>query len=308
MNVLAIDGGTSNTRVALVQDGRVIGREACGVGANRNRDQLPEAIQTACEHLLSAHGLLWADITRGVASGMIGSELGLHAMGYCPTPATMEKIAAACEAVEGILPIPLWFLPGVRMPESGWDGDMMRGEEAEYFGIMAALPAGNAYRTVLLPGTHNKIIYGASTAILRFRTCMSGDMIAATAGHTILQHNVQLQKDIDYTALEAGFRTAAEEGLTAALFRIRAADKFSDEAVSSSAKSSFLAGALLEGDVRAVGTFPQSGILVGGSSPLRDELAYLLTLDDRRRVEKLDAALCENAPALGACEIIKYRL
>ena len=141
MKLIAIDGGTTHTRLYLTDGVTVFDSERKKAGAGSNRDgSLAAAVREGVDALLARNALSLADIDAVTASGMIGSELGLHAIPYVPAPATLAQIAEAAEEVRlpEVCRKPILFFPGVR----GGDGsslaadDVMRGEETEYFGLV----------------------------------------------------------------------------------------------------------------------------------------------------------------------------
>lgn len=84
-NYLTIDGGTTNTRVSLVCEHRLLATKKMSIGAgNADVASLKSAIRTAIAQVLSENGRTEQDICRIIASGMISSEYVL-----CDLPHTI---------------------------------------------------------------------------------------------------------------------------------------------------------------------------------------------------------------------------
>jgi 2-dehydro-3-deoxygalactonokinase len=177
--VIALDGGTTNTRARLVHGSRVVAtaRRAVGVrdtvlsdpgsrpglvpaeGASARREGLVRAVREVIAEVgvdRQAEGPGEAGEGPGsgprhaylVAAGMLSSEVGLVAIPHVTAPAGLDDIARAAAFVD--LPEidnrPILVVPGIRTPAAeGRDGwfasDVMRGEECETFGAHAALLA-----------------------------------------------------------------------------------------------------------------------------------------------------------------------
>ena len=134
MRYITVDGGTSNTRVMLVQNGQIedIVRIPFGARAGiENATALRTAIRDGISELLVRHKLKEADIERILASGMITSEFGLCNLPHTCAPAGIAELHAQLHEVvlEDISPIPFVFIRGVKtVGTSVADTDMMRGE------------------------------------------------------------------------------------------------------------------------------------------------------------------------------------
>ncbi|HEX8554135.1 MAG TPA: 2-dehydro-3-deoxygalactonokinase, partial [Sphingomonas sp.] len=167
---IAADWGTTNRRVFLIEGGTVVSVERDERGASVVKDYLAEI--AAIRARVGDHPMLLA--------GMVGSTIGWTAVPYLPAPAGMEELAAAAAEVG----------PGVRIvPGVSWQdgrrGDVMRGEEVQLFGAVAA---GMAPADGLLcqPGTHCKWVVMESSRIVRFTTAMTGELFALLRTHGIL--------------------------------------------------------------------------------------------------------------------------
>lgn len=282
--VIIIDGGTTNTRLALVRDGKTLCRTklACGAGdtarLGSNR-MLAESVKNAIGALTAEAGMELTALDGIYASGMIGSELGLHAVPHIPTPAGLKELARGCETVSlpAVSPVPITFVPGVksdsRLPD---ECDLMRGEEVEALGIRALCGEKDAF-VLLLPGTHNKIIFlDADGCIERFCTAMSGELTRCICEHTILREALDggYTKTPDRAFLLKGYDLCEMYGFTAALFKIRV---FSKQMTLTAAQLySMLVGMVLHEDVKLALSFGSTAhVRVAGSEPFKSALGIL---------------------------------
>ena len=150
-----IDGGTTNTRFTLTEDGRVLERVSRHVGASSaeadgNR-ALREAVAEELSVIQARHGLR---AERVVIAGMITSGSGLYELAHVPAPAGADELAAGAKQIEmpDVTPAPILCLPGVKCFCDG-QSDMMRGEEVEIMGALGAPEEGP--RAFIHFGSHN---------------------------------------------------------------------------------------------------------------------------------------------------------
>ena len=307
--LIHIDGGTTNTRLYLTDGEKVFSsvKKKVGAGSNQN-GSLAAAVREGLGELLARNALSLADIDGITASGMIGSELGLHAMDYVSAPASVADIAAKAESV--LLPEvcekPIVFFPGVCVREGELaDMDIMRGEETEYFGLIRALNVKGRV-VVVLPGTHCKIMVGTEDKIERFRTTMSGEVLGAVAKNTILSRSVELSAGYDEAMFLCGAEMENKLGLLGALFKIRVSDKFL--ALTPAQKKSLLTGMMRAGDVRAIEeAVKRDGVktvILAGDEPMKSEpLPLLRSLGGEARVLIADDTATDAATALAGVAI-----
>ncbi|MEL7691129.1 2-dehydro-3-deoxygalactonokinase [Citromicrobium bathyomarinum] len=227
---LAIDWGTTNRRIYLIEGGQVLHTERDGRGVASGPD-FPaevEAIRTRFGH----HKILLA--------GMIGSTIGWKQAPYVPCPAGLEALAdGALDLGDGV-----YILPGVSRLDDA-RADVMRGEEVQLIGAVAA---GLAPPDALLiqPGTHCKWAAMSDGAIARFTTAMTGELFALLRDNSILAPNLHDPVEPGKAFL-TGVAKGLERDLSAELFGIRSAAVLgrSDE----SGRSSFASGLLIGAEV-----------------------------------------------------------
>lgn len=317
--LITIDGGTTNTRLTLIENGNVIDRIKKKVGARDSLDGSPlkTAVRDGIRELLSGNSLTENRIDAVVLSGMIGSASGLAEIPHILAPAGKNELAGSLVRLEmpEICSVPLTFIPGVKTFDSlRKDGmtaelsalaagcDIMRGEETELVGILESTGIPRKSASVMLPGSHLKLVrLDAEGRIVSFTTSMSGELMRAAAENTILAQSLQgvFPKKADDDWLRAGFDAAGKLGLNSALFKIRILANFAS--VEPEKLYSYLMGAVFREDVLAASR--SETVVIGGSEPFRSALSTLLGgLCD---VKTLDDALAENCSATGAEAIFR---
>lgn len=318
--VVALDGGTTNTRARLIREGKVIATTRRAVGARDTVLQaegklgLSSAVRAAIDEVIHLGGGSTPD--RIVAAGMMGSDVGLVNVPHVLAPAGAAELAKGARLVN--LPdaadTPILFIPGIRTPASpgpaGWvEADVMRGEECETLGAIRLLSlSGSAL--LLWPGSHTKLVAVDEVGrMTRSFTTMAGEARAALAGHTILASSLpDGPAEIDDMGFEAGVAAAQHAGLLRAAFLIRVAELTGS--LDPTARASFLLGAMIGEDVQRLASHPmlagscETTLHVGGPPTLRAGYSRVLgRLITGRVVKKLDDSIVEAASAVGALSV-----
>lgn len=292
--ILSIDGGTTNTRLYLVEKGSILSVKKLHIGIRNTmqaagKDQYIKDITEAVNAILQENPMLPEAI---ICSGMIGSETGLYTCPHIHTPILPTDLANAMHhvTVPGWPEIPCWFIPGVKtfsqtlfhadnIPVNILDEmDIMRGEETELAGISAKLGL-QGERVFLLPGSHMKIVsFNSKGEIESFHTSITGELLRAAADHTILQASLGgiYPQSVDKTFLQRGYELARKSGVMQAMFKVRILDK-SIGGTSAEKLYAFLMGICLQPDVDDL-VARNCPVCIAGSDPFRNAYAYLLTL------------------------------
>lgn len=303
---ITIDGGTTNTRLSLVEDGRVVKTVARAVGSNAgNNTPLKQTVKEALGALLYACELTEKDITAVIASGMITSEYGLCPLSHLPLPVGKMELHDTMETVylSDVTALPIAFIRGVKsVGDSPLATDMMRGEETELQGLPFYENA-----VYVLPGTHSKIVEtDGEGRITRFVTHMTGEMAAALSSHTILKEAVSLETvEADRDALLMGYKAATEQGISAALFKVRVGKNLFSYGEKQA--YGFFLGAILAAEAQAVLRTGASTVVIAGKRVLREALCVLLNATGDVRVVCVEDEVAAHAPALGAVGIFEAR-
>jgi 2-dehydro-3-deoxygalactonokinase len=229
---LAIDWGTTNRRIYRIEDGAVTNTERDALGVTSVTDFAGEL--AAIRSRLGNLPVLMA--------GMVGSTIGWREAPYVAAPAGLDELSANLQHIDDRTAI----VPGISFSE-GSRGDVMRGEEVQLLGAVAA---GMAPRNAMLvqPGTHCKWVEMADGHIARFTTAMTGELFALLRKHSILSAQLGADATVGQAFID-GAREGAKRDLTASLFGIRAAKLLGlrDDAEA----ASFASGLIIGADVAA---------------------------------------------------------
>ncbi|MCC4610341.1 2-dehydro-3-deoxygalactonokinase [Xanthomonas campestris] len=238
--MIAVDWGTSSLRAYLL--------DATGAVLEQRRGS---------DGILACQGRFAEVLTRLIAgwngplllSGMIGSRNGWVEQPYLPCPADTAALAQAMRSEDDLLRgRTSWFVPGVSTGEHDGVPDVMRGEETQLVGLIAALGGGE--HVACLPGTHSKWARIANGQLTDFATVMTGELYAVLRQHSILGKLM----DDDHAELDAAAflqgvdRSADSGGLSHHLFGTRTLGLF--ERLSSAALPSYLSGLLIGHELR----------------------------------------------------------
>ena len=282
---LAVDWGTTNRRIYLVEDGVVTDRRHDALGVkSMARGDYPAEIAAMRARLGDLPVLM---------AGMVGSGIGWRDAGYVAAPAGLEAIAAGLAWIDARTAI----VPGVSTIESG-HGDVMRGEEVQLLGAAAA---GLAPADALLvqPGTHCKWAEMAAGRIARFTTAMTGELFALLRGQSILAPQLGGAVTAGPAFLD-GVAATREQGLAAALFGVRAAGllHLRDDADAAAYASGLLIGADVAAALHA---FPHPEVHLLADPALGALYAAALAAHGRAvaRVDS-EAAFVAGIAAIGA--------
>ncbi len=298
--LLCLDGGTTNTRIRLMTDDKVTDTVQVKIGSSeKDNTALKCAVKEMISKILERNNLQEKDICAVLTAGMITSEFGLFELPHITAPAGVKEFADSIKEV--LLPeistIPFWFIPGLKNNEP--EPNMMRGEETECIGLCASL---NVHEPVaiILPGTHNKVILFDENKITACNSMMSGELIAALHGYTLLRHALpeKLPKEYDESALFAGADYCKMYGLTDAALRVRSIQKAGTR--TQDWLASYLVGAVLYCDIIAISGKSQGcRLLIGGANPLRSEVASLCARYLPNLITVLEDSVSVNATAIG---------
>ncbi|MBR5021477.1 MAG: 2-dehydro-3-deoxygalactonokinase [Oscillospiraceae bacterium] len=299
--IIAIDGGTTNTRASLWKDPGVcvdMVKSEVGVritsieGSNAS---LKNAVKGLLEQLLQNNSLSYDRIAGIYACGMITSKEGLAELPHLIAPAGMADFVRGLAKVElpDVAPLPIHFVRGLKNRDGGCltleeveQMDVMRGEETETLALLDLF--GNESGTLFaLPGSHTKFVsVDADGNMIGCLSSLAGELLSAVTLNTILAGAVGKQfagADYNREMLLAGYRTARDTSLARAAFSTRMLQMFipSDE----QDRASFLLGAVLENDVAAVKSSKALSVtrdmklVIAGKEPLASALKLLFEED-----------------------------
>ncbi|HEY1932146.1 MAG TPA: 2-dehydro-3-deoxygalactonokinase [Acetobacteraceae bacterium] len=249
--MIGVDWGTTSFRASrIARDGSIRDRRASPRGImnvqdGRFADTLREEIGP----------WLAAGEDRVLLSGMIGSRQGWKEAPYVAAPAGAPEIAASLIDVQFDW-AKVKLVPGVSGTDQSGVAEVMRGEETQVLGALAAMGGSGV---ACLPGTHSKWVQVEDGRIVRFNTHMTGEAYAALRGHTILARMMR-EGPADGAPFDAGVKRSGDPGgLLHHIFGVRALALAGQ--IPETETGAYLSGILVGHEVRAAlnGT---SGVVV----------------------------------------------
>jgi 2-dehydro-3-deoxygalactonokinase len=206
---IAVDWGTTNRRAYLIgSDGTVHDEMADGAGV---LSLTPEDYPSEIDRLRRRFG-----VDRVLAAGMVGSNRGWIVAPYVDAPADLDALAAA--AVTPAAGVRL--VPGIAVRRGG-RADVMRGEEEQAFGAIAAGTVGDE-ALLCQPGTHCKWIRMEGSRIADVSTALTGELFALLRTHGTLAGMLDGTVADGATFRDGVARGAGATDLLDALFEVRA--------------------------------------------------------------------------------------
>jgi 2-dehydro-3-deoxygalactonokinase len=200
---ICVDWGTSSFRAYLTRaDGAILARVESPGGIL--------AVESgAFEDALARHIGGWL-VGPGrppvLMAGMIGARQGWVEAPYARCPAGVAEIAAAIVSIDTQAMGRIGVAPGVSFVAPDGAPDVMRGEETQILGALAAMDRADG--VFVLPGTHSKWARVEGGRIVSFATYMTGEIFAALKEHTILGRLMQAPA-LDGAGFAAGVGAAA---------------------------------------------------------------------------------------------------
>lgn len=285
--MITIDGGTTNTRVALWNEKKELiyaAKAEVGVrdaAKEGNSSSLKTAISSMVKEMMQGAEAAHAQVNAVYACGMLTSNVGILEVPHLTAPAGLREFAKGVEDVlmPDICSIPISFIPGMKnfSGEVGRDNleqmDIMRGEETETIALMELCKSENSVTDAsesdirrirqevfpqealyVLPGSHTKFVSvngkGQMTGCL---TSMAGELLFMLTCGSVLTDAVKGQfapETYDREMFIAGAKETWATSLSRAIFLTRIVNQFMDGR--QEACSSFLMGAVLATDILAV--------------------------------------------------------
>jgi len=120
-----------------------------------------------------------------LACGMVGSRQGWVEAPYRDTPCPpLDPASLVCVPLRDRA-LRVRLVPGLRQLRPA---DVMRGEETQIAGALAAMPGFDG--VLCLPGTHSKWVHVSAGEAVSFQTCMTGEMFALLSTQSVLRHGM----------------------------------------------------------------------------------------------------------------------
>lgn len=193
-------------------------------------------------------------------AGMIGSNMGWVTAPYAQCP--VEKKALLKDAVKtSIGSVPVTIFPGLGTKGTGRGPDIMRGEEAELFGLMEVMPSLlRGTKFAVLSGRHTKWVKLVDGKIVDFFTSMSGELFDNLQEKSLLTSVMNSKVEFG-AAFSKGVLAgrAAGTGIGRLLFGVRA--QVVSENLPVDAAASYAKGLLLGAEIAdAIDCFPELAV------------------------------------------------
>ena len=227
---LAIDWGTTNRRVYLVEGGDLVSSATDARGVRSGCDFAADVAEIRAR--LGNHPMLLA--------GMVGSTIGWREAPYVSAPASVRDLATNLLRIDERTVI----VTGVSVATPP---DVMRGEEVQLLGAVSAGFVPPDAR-LIQPGTHCKWVWMANGQIVGFTTAMTGELFSLLRRHSLLAPQLNAEVTIGSAFLE-GVVDGKRRDLAASLFQIRAAKLLGRRQDAEAA--SYASGLLIGSDVAA---------------------------------------------------------
>ena len=308
---ITIDGGTTNTRVNLVEGDRIIAAKRISRGAKAgidDREGLKTELKNAIGSILSENKICESDVEKIIASGMITSEFGLYELPHLTAPAGIKELHEGMKEVSfpEISSISFVFIRGIKVDSPSLaECDIMRGEETELMGLMA-LCGSDAKAVYVLPGSHSKIVsISRDGKITAFSTMLTGEMLMALSQNTILKDAVDISiSECQEEHIKSGYLFAKQQGLNKVLFKLRIMKnifKCPPEEI-----YGFFVGAVLCDEIEYILSLDADEIIIGGNQKLKNATATLLKSISDKHITVISDSDVERSTAIGAVKIFEY--
>jgi 2-dehydro-3-deoxygalactonokinase len=306
---IALDVGTTHTRAWLVAGDSVLAERRAPVGVRDSaRDRSNARLQAALAEVIQAverdGGRVGSPI---VASGMIGSSLGLGDVPHVDGPAGVADLARAVKplATNGLHDRPIWIVPGVRTRDPGRAAlaDVMRGEETLCLGALetGSIRPGD---TLVSIGSHwKRIATDADGRVTGSRSSLGGELAEVVKSWTVIAEAVpeMWPARLDGEAIARGQDLTRRVGLPRALFELRLNQLAGS--TSPEYRLGVLVGAVIGADLTDWPASSHSGRwAVTGAPPIAE--VWATALDARGYdVVRIDRPEAEQAQRVGLREI-----
>ena len=193
---IALDVGTTHSRAWLVADDEVLAERRAAVGVrdtarDRSNARLQAALAEIIEDVERYGGAAGCPV---IASGMIGSSLGLRDVPHLDAPAGMDDLARRLQPVDAGAPLDrrIWIVPGVRTrgTQSAPLADVMRGEETLCVGALGCGLLGPGDTLVSIGSHWKRITVDGHGRVAWSRTSLGGELVEAVKSTTVIAEAV----------------------------------------------------------------------------------------------------------------------
>lgn len=209
---IAGDWGTSNLRLRLCGGDGFALESRQGPGAADSRGRFAQVYDELTADWRSRHGTL-----PGLLCGMAGSTFGWLEAPYLPCPEELDTIADSLVTPRADVRI----VPGMRCTNPLGAPDVMRGEESQLLGALAAVPAlAQGRQLVCMPGTHTKWVALHDGTVIEFLTVPTGEVFKLLCDHSVLVRDKATPVDHRAAEFERGLAESARHPEVPVLHRL----------------------------------------------------------------------------------------
>ncbi|MDP3960372.1 MAG: 2-dehydro-3-deoxygalactonokinase [Pseudorhodobacter sp.] len=211
---IAVDWGTTHLRAYAMGSDGVLAEVASDDGMSHlARDGYEPALRRLVAPWLTA-----GETTEIIACGMVGSRQGWVEAPYRDTPCTPLDPASLVTVPVADSRLRVRLVPGLRQIRPA---DVMRGEETQIAGALAAMPGFDG--VLCLPGTHSKWVRISAGEVVSFQTCMTGELFALLSTQSVLRHGMGSGEWDEHSFINALCDAISQpEKFSARLFALRA--------------------------------------------------------------------------------------
>ena len=211
---IAVDWGTTHLRAFAMGPAGVLAEAESDDGmATLARDGYEPALMR-----LVAPWLAQAAPVDIIACGMVGSRQGWLEAPYRDTPCAPLDPPTLVTVPLADPRLTLRLVPGLRQVRPA---DVMRGEETQIAGALAAMPGFDG--VLCLPGTHSKWVHVSAGEVVSFQTCMTGELFALLSTQSVLRHGMAGDGWDEHSFINALSDAMSQpERFSARLFSLRA--------------------------------------------------------------------------------------
>jgi 2-dehydro-3-deoxygalactonokinase len=271
---LSCDWGTTSFRLRWIAEGKILrehfdqtGCKALFDSAGKNR---AEAFEAHLHKTIAAFQLPAGKTLPLIVSGMASSTIGWRELPYAHLPFRLDGTDLRVERIKWNSPAQI--AQTLLVSGAATESEMMRGEETEAIGLLAALTNKITDARLILPGTHSKHLTIQSGKMFSIRTFMTGELYDVLTQHTVLRASVTQGAAFDSAAFTLGIDCAAEHGLAGALFQTRTRQVL--QQLPPEANASFLSGILIGDELRTINSAAQPNVFIAGANTIRESYAH----------------------------------
>lgn len=286
MYIVYFDSGTTNTRIYLLKDWRILDRKSAQIGSRdsalrNDRSVLIRELKRLYDELLCRNRLTQEDVAFVYMSGMISCPSGMVEIEHLSTPVSRQALRQSIVAYyePDFFGRTVHIVPGIKTIPQGENATLdsveqvnnMRGEEVEIFGILHRCPAlAQGSSIVLLPGSHTQAVFLTDGVIVDMSSNVTGELYNAIVCETILSSSLtgHWEGELDPALVRKGYENLHTYGFNRALYIVRSMLLFTDATLAQrrSYMEGVLNGGVMDAIVHTTGTSPAKIAVAGPHS------------------------------------------